>query len=138
MYLADVHLRVRRAVMVEEMSIREASRVFGLHQATMRKMLAYSIPPGHWRKRPGSEESRYCPPSRSFPPKRFNNIAREHWGIENRPHWALDEAFKDGQSRNRGDSGQENPSGLRKQAPNLGRLEPFLNQSQGEKRRNMG
>ena len=30
MYKVDVYLRVRRAVMVDGMSIREASRVFGL------------------------------------------------------------------------------------------------------------
>ena len=30
MYIVDMYLRVRRACMVEEMSIREASRVFGL------------------------------------------------------------------------------------------------------------
>ena len=42
----DVYLRVRRAVMVEEVSIREASRVLGLHRNTVRKMLAYSVPPG--------------------------------------------------------------------------------------------
>ena len=46
----DVYLRVRRAVMVEGMSIREASRVFGLHRDTVRKMLAYSVPPGYRRK----------------------------------------------------------------------------------------
>ena len=46
----DVYLRVRRAVMVEEMSIREASRVSGLHRDTVRKMLAYSVPPGYRRQ----------------------------------------------------------------------------------------
>ena len=44
------YLRVRRAVMVEGMSIREASRVFGLHRDTVRKMLAYSAPPGYRRR----------------------------------------------------------------------------------------
>ena len=39
-------LRVRRAVMVEGKSIREVSREFGLHRDTVRKMLAYSVPPG--------------------------------------------------------------------------------------------
>ena len=48
----DVYLRVRRAVMVEGMSVREASRVFGLHRDTVRKMLAYSVPPGYRRKIP--------------------------------------------------------------------------------------
>ncbi len=49
MYRVDVYLRVRRAVMVEGMSIREASRVFGLHRDTVRKMVAYSVPPGYRR-----------------------------------------------------------------------------------------
>ena len=46
----ESYLRVRRAVMVEGMSIREASRVFGLHRDTVRKMLAYSVPPGYRRQ----------------------------------------------------------------------------------------
>ena len=34
------------------MSIREASRVFGLHRDTVRKMLSHPVPPGYRRKRP--------------------------------------------------------------------------------------
>ena len=52
MYRVDVYLPVRRAVMVEGMSIREAARVFGLHRDTVRKMLAYSVPPGYRRQNP--------------------------------------------------------------------------------------
>ena len=52
MYRVDVYLRVRRAVMVEGMSIREASRVFGLHRDTVRKIVAYSVPPGYRRHSP--------------------------------------------------------------------------------------
>ena len=52
MYKVDVYLRVRRAVMVEGMSMREADRVFGLHRDTVRKMLAYSVPPGYRRQSP--------------------------------------------------------------------------------------
>ncbi len=52
MYKVDVYLRVRRAVMVEGMSIREAARTFGLHRETVRKMLAYSVPPGYRRQSP--------------------------------------------------------------------------------------
>ena len=48
----DVYLRVRRAVMVDGMSIREVSRVFGLHRDTVRKILAYSVPPGYRRQNP--------------------------------------------------------------------------------------
>ena len=50
MYKVDVYLRVRRAVMVEGVSIREASRVFGLHRDTVRKMLEYPVPPGYRRQ----------------------------------------------------------------------------------------
>ena len=46
----DVYLRVRRAVMVEGRSIREAARVFGLHRDMVRKMLEYSVPPGYRRQ----------------------------------------------------------------------------------------
>ena len=50
MYKVNIYLRVRRAVMVEGMSIREAARTFGLHRDTVRKMLAYSVPPGYRRQ----------------------------------------------------------------------------------------
>ncbi len=52
MYSVDVYLRVRRAVMVEGKSIREVSREYGLHRDTVRKMLAYSVPPGYRRQTP--------------------------------------------------------------------------------------
>ena len=54
MFRVDVYLRVRRAVVVEGMSIREASRVFGLHRDTVRNMVAYSVPPGYRRHSPPS------------------------------------------------------------------------------------
>ena len=38
--------------MVEGMSIREAARTFGLHRDTVRKMTAYSAPPGYRRQVP--------------------------------------------------------------------------------------
>ena len=50
MFQVDVNLRVRRAVMVEGMSIREASRVFSLHRDTVRKMVAHSAPLGYRRQ----------------------------------------------------------------------------------------
>ena len=52
MYYVELYARVRRACMVEGMSVREASRVFGLHRDTVRKMLAYSAPPGYRRQDP--------------------------------------------------------------------------------------
>ena len=52
MYHVEIYVRVRRACMVEGMSVREASRVFGLHRDTVRKMLAYSASPGYRRQDP--------------------------------------------------------------------------------------
>ncbi len=48
----EMYARVRRACMVEGMSVREAAREFGLHRDTVRKMLRYSIPPGYRRSKP--------------------------------------------------------------------------------------
>ena len=80
MFRVDVYLRVRRAVMVEGMSIREASRVFGLHRDTVRKMLAYSVPPGYRRhsppRRPKLEPfTGICRPSREGD-RRFYDAGR--------------------------------------------------------------
>ena len=52
MYKVDVYLRVRMAVMVDGMSMRESARVFGLHRDTVRKILAYSVPSGYRRQSP--------------------------------------------------------------------------------------
>ena len=52
MYLVEMYVPVRRARMVEGMSVRETSRVFSLHRDTVRKMLAYSVPPGYRRQSP--------------------------------------------------------------------------------------
>ncbi len=48
----ELYAWVRRACMVEGMSIREAARVFEMHRDTVRKLLRYSVPPGYRRKRP--------------------------------------------------------------------------------------
>ena len=48
----EVYARVRRAIQVDGMSQREAARQFGLARKTIRKMMAFSIPPGYERKKP--------------------------------------------------------------------------------------
>lgn len=48
----ELYARVRRAVQVEGMSIRQAAREFGLSRKTIRKMLQFSLPPGYERKKP--------------------------------------------------------------------------------------
>ena len=52
MYTVEIYARVRQAVHVEGRSQREVAREFGLARKTLRKMLAYSAPPGYQRQRP--------------------------------------------------------------------------------------
>jgi transposase len=51
-YTVELYARVRRAVLVDQMSEREAAREFGLARETVRKMLRYSVPPGYRRQQP--------------------------------------------------------------------------------------
>jgi transposase len=51
-YQVEVYARVRRAVQVDGMSIRQAAREFGLSRKTIRKMMQFSLPPGYERKQP--------------------------------------------------------------------------------------
>ncbi len=48
----ELYARVRRAIVVDKMSEREAARQFGLARETVRKMLRYSVPPGYRRQQP--------------------------------------------------------------------------------------
>ena len=48
----ELYARVRRAVNVEGLSRREAGRRFGLDPRTVKKMLAFSVPPGYRRSKP--------------------------------------------------------------------------------------
>ena len=52
MYPVEMYFRVRRACLVEGMSVREASRVFDLHRDTVRKMLDNATPQGYTRQSP--------------------------------------------------------------------------------------
>lgn len=47
MYGLDVYGRVRRAVLRDGMSAREAARLFGLDRGTVSKMTRFSAPPGY-------------------------------------------------------------------------------------------
>ena len=48
----EAYARIRRAVQVDGMSIRQAAREFGLSRKTIRKMMQFSLPPGYARKKP--------------------------------------------------------------------------------------
>ena len=97
MYRVDFYLRVRRAVMVEGMSIREASRVFGLHRDTVGKMLAFSAPPGYRRQTPPRrpklepftgvidrilEEDHHVPRKQRHTAKRIHERLRDEYGFD--------------------------------------------------------
>ena len=97
MYKVDVYLRVRRAVMVEGMSIREAARTFGPHRETVRKMLAYSVPPGYRRQSPPKrpklesftgvidhilEEDHRVPKKRRHTARRIFERLRDEYGFD--------------------------------------------------------
>ena len=82
-----------------------------------------------------SVESRYYLLSQTCSPERFNTIAREHWGIENRLHWMLDVVFNEDQARNRKDHCPENLALMRKLALNLARLEPSKGSMRGKLKR---
>ena len=52
MYQVELYLRVRRACMVDGMSIWKASRKFGVHRKTVRRMLKHPVPLGYRIRRP--------------------------------------------------------------------------------------
>ena len=52
MFSVELYGRVRHACHIEGLSQREAARRFGIHRNTVRKMLAFSVPPGYRRSKP--------------------------------------------------------------------------------------
>ena len=57
MFTVELYAKIRRAVMVDGVSRREAARRFGIHRNTIAKMLQFSIPPGYRRReRPMSKK----------------------------------------------------------------------------------
>src|SRR5271169_5754625 len=52
MHAVELYQRVRRAVYVEKLTIRGAAKRFGIHRETVKKMLAYALPPGYRLSQP--------------------------------------------------------------------------------------
>lgn len=52
MFTVELYARIRRAVMVDGLSRREAARLFGVHRNTVSKMLEFPVPPGYRRREP--------------------------------------------------------------------------------------
>src|SRR3954447_19133227 len=68
MFSVEFYGRVRHACQVEGLSQREAARRFGLHRKTVRKMLAFSVPPGYRRSKPPARPPPPHPPPPLLPP----------------------------------------------------------------------
>ncbi|WP_292532940.1 IS21 family transposase [Methylocystis sp.] len=57
MFTVELYAGIRRAVMVDGLSRREAAKRFGVHRNTITKVLQYSVPPGYRRReRPVSKK----------------------------------------------------------------------------------
>ena len=57
MFTVELYGKVRRAVMIEGLSRREAAKRFGVHRNTITKMLSFPVPPGYRRReRPVSKK----------------------------------------------------------------------------------
>jgi predicted transposase YbfD/YdcC len=63
-------------------------------------------------------ETAYYLLSVALSPERFNEVVRQHWGVENRLHWRLDVVMNEDQDRTRLGNGPENLAVLRHMALN--------------------
>jgi predicted transposase YbfD/YdcC len=63
-------------------------------------------------------ETAYYLPSQVLSPERFNQVVRQHWGIENSLHWRLDVVMNEDQDRTRMGHGPHNLAVLRHMAIN--------------------
>ena len=101
MFHVEMYFQVRRACLVEGMSVREASRVFGVHRETVRKMLANATPQGYTRQRPPRkpkiepftgvidailETDRSVPRKQRHTVKRIFERLRNEYGFEGQAH----------------------------------------------------
>ncbi len=65
-----------------------------------------------------STETAYYLLSRPLAPERFNQVVRQHWGVENSLHWRLDVVMNEDQDRTRLGHGPHNLAVLRHMAIN--------------------
>ena len=63
-------------------------------------------------------ETAYYLLSAALSPERFNEVVRQHWGVENRLHWRLDVVMNEDQDRTRLGNGPHNLAVLRHMAIN--------------------
>jgi transposase len=97
MFSVELYGRVRHACQIEGLSQREVARRFGLHRNTVRKMLAFSVPPGYRRSKPPAcpkldpvtpviaailEADRSAPPKQRHTARRIYERLRAEHGFE--------------------------------------------------------
>lgn len=66
-----------------------------------------------------TRETAYYLLSAALSPERLGQVARSHWGVENRLHWVLNTVMNEDQARNRNDNTAYNLAILRHMALNL-------------------
>jgi predicted transposase YbfD/YdcC len=64
-------------------------------------------------------ETAYYLLSTALSAERFNDVVRQHWGVENRLHWRLDVVMNEDQDRTRMGNGPQNLAILRHMALNV-------------------
>jgi len=94
MFKVELYGRVRRAVLVDGVSQRAVAREFGVSRKSVRKMVAFSVPPGYRRERPAKrpkldawvgvidamlDEDKTCPAKQRHTAKRvWERLREEH------------------------------------------------------------
>jgi predicted transposase YbfD/YdcC len=118
---ASTHDRqeTRRATVIRDTGVAAANGfpgVAALARITSRRRLR--------GRRADKPAVRYYLLSKYMSAKRVLQIARSHWGIENRLHWVLDVVFAEDAGRTRKDNAPENLAILRRFALNIIRAHP--------------
>lgn len=84
MHTVELYAAVRRAVVVEGISEREAARRFGIARMTVRKMLQFAVPPGYRRSKPVRR-----PKLEPFTALIDQILSEDHQGPKKQRHTAL-------------------------------------------------
>jgi predicted transposase YbfD/YdcC len=82
-----------------------------------------------------STETAYYLLSTALTPERFNEVVRQHWGVENRLHWRLDVVMNEDQDRTRMGNGPHNLAVLRHMALNAMQKEGSKGSTRGKFKR---
>ena len=82
-----------------------------------------------------STETAYYLLSKALSAEHFNDVVRQHWGVENRLHWRLDVVMNEDQDRTRLGNGPHNLAVLRHMAINAMQSDPTKGSLRGKFKR---